>query len=166
MTKLPKTQENIIFYHKNIIASSYKKDEETLSMIVKKNIFPTDTNSSIKLQIYYKSKCISILFIQNECSPWKNMPQEAGLIYCYTCYVEGCTPLNKAYIRSNLATLLKQLAAYLQNGSIKRDNPRKKRHNTYKKAIRRWHHHLAQRMERQVIKIGRSTSYLSQKALH
>ena len=112
--------QDIVLFYMNYMSSSYKRDEQAINKIVKHHVTPTDANTRLKLQIYYRTKRTSTLVIRNNCLPQTDNLQETSLIYRYTCNVGDCSLLNQRYIGLTTTTLSKRITAHLQDGAIKR----------------------------------------------
>ena len=116
-TSSPNDENNIIkLYYKNHMSTQYREEEQAIKDIVKKNVTPTDPDTTIKLTIYYQSRKTSQLLIKNKEVNKKSATQENHVIYEHNCNSEDCRPHN--YIGMTSTSLSRRLTCHLKNGAI------------------------------------------------
>ena len=113
---------DIHLYYKNYMSSAYSKDEKALRKIIHDHVQPIDSDTKLKLIIYYKTRRTSNLVMKNNCLPPSSPLQEVSLVYQYTCTNGDCSHLTSAYIGSTTTTLSKRITSHLQDGAIRRHN--------------------------------------------
>ena len=96
---------------------NYKQVEKELQTIIKRNIKPTASSSSVNLRIYYKNKKLKDLLIKNNMNPSK---EQYNVIYKYNCNEVQCTTAQAAYIGHTTTTLKERMK---QHASIKKHHP-------------------------------------------
>ena len=85
------TNNVIPLFFRNQMSSQYKQEEKSIRKIIQDHISPSENNSLIKLQIFYKNKKLRNLFIKN--NPYQPTKGETShVVYKYTCPKEDCQP--------------------------------------------------------------------------
>ena len=116
--QVPTIDENsqINFFYKNQMTSTYKQEEKTLRKIVRSHVLPAP-EKAVRLNIYYKNKKVSNLFIKNNPHK-KTLEEQSHVVYRYSCNAEECNP-SQTYIGYTTTTLKQRMTTHAQNGSIK-----------------------------------------------
>lgn len=112
------SDNTIKFYYKNQMTSQYKHEEKLLRKIVDDHVKSTDQSRSVKLNIYYRARRLSSLFIRNNLH---RNSSPSNVVYRYTCDHGGCQP-NQTYIGYTICTLVERMRNHAQLGSIKKHN--------------------------------------------
>ena len=103
-------------YFENQMTSNYKTEEKKLRNLVDQHLSTIDPDSKIKLQIYYKAKKVSNLFLKNKVYQNEDPYQRHHVVYQYSCNRAGCTTSN--YIGYTTCTLHERFKMHTQNGSV------------------------------------------------
>ena len=98
------------------MTSMYKQEEKTLRKIVRTHVLPAP-EKVVRLNIYYKNKKVSNLFIKNNPHK-KTLEEQSHVVYRYSCNAEECNP-SQTYIGYTTTTLKQRMTTHAQNGSIK-----------------------------------------------
>lgn len=108
---------NVIpLFFRNQMSSQYKQEEKNIRKIIQDHISPTDNNTSVKLQIFYKNKKLRNLFIKN--NPHRPTKGDTShVVYKYICPKEECQP-SISYVGYTECTLTDRLRNHTQQGSI------------------------------------------------
>ena len=119
--KSPKQETpHITLYYKNTMSSAYKDDEKAIRSIIHNNVSPVNTDTKIRVIIFYNTRKTANLIMKNSCLPPTNPLQEVNVVYQHTCTVGDCSHLNSRYIGFTSTTLSKRITAHLQDGAIQR----------------------------------------------
>ena len=98
------------YFHRN-----HKQDEAALRKIVRENVTPTEENTIINLNIYYKNPKTANLLIKNNPAPPPGDLKKANVIYQFKCQEMGCA---HTYIGMTTTRLSKRISSHLQEGNI------------------------------------------------
>ena len=109
-------KNEIRLYFENQMTSNYKTEEKKLRNLVDQHLSTIDPDSKIKLQIYYKAKKVSNLFLKNKVYQNEDPYQRHHVVYQYSCNRAGCTTSN--YIGYTTCTLHERFKMHTQNGSV------------------------------------------------
>ena len=114
----PAPRENgkdITLYYRGFMHKEYRRDEAALRSIIQENITPSDPESQIKLNIYYKNKKTADFIMKN--SPHRNNDpmKKRGVVYHILCPQVGC---NQSYVGMTTTLLSKRVAVHLQEGAV------------------------------------------------
>jgi hypothetical protein len=107
--------ETIPLFYMNQMSSNYKQREDQLKKIIKNYVKPKDAKS-VNVLIYYKSRKLRNILIQN--SP-KNVAHVncSNVVYQYECPNTSCNA--SSYIGYTTNTLKTRMGQHSNNGSIK-----------------------------------------------
>ena len=99
------------------MSANYKQDEKQLKEILNKNVSPANTDSKIKLTIYYKNRKLSNLFILNN-THRKEQPvaDQHHCVYQYVCNRDGCNAA-QTYIGFTTCSIATRFRYLIQNSS-------------------------------------------------
>ena len=96
---------------------AYKKDENVLREIVRRNVSTTNTNDKLQLLIYYRNKKTSNLVMRNNLIK-EPLLKSTDVIYVYKCPFGDCKLRKNAnYIGQTSTTLSRRLTCHLQSGA-------------------------------------------------
>ena len=114
-------KDKIILYYRNIMSSAFKKDEQIIKSIIKRNLTTASENDKIYLRIYYKNNKTNNLIMKNSPSDNSNDPlKQHHLIYEFKCPIGECAHHNFTYIGMTTTTLSRRLTMHKQDGTIKK----------------------------------------------
>ena len=99
------------------MSANYKQDEKQLKEILNKNVYPANTDSKIKLIIYYKNRKLSNLFILNN-THRKEQPvaDQHHCVFQYVCNRDGCNAA-QTYIGFTTCSIASRFQYLIRNSS-------------------------------------------------
>ena len=107
----------IELYYLNQMSANYKQDEKQLKEILNKNVSPANTDSKIKLTIYYKNRKLSNLFILNNTHrKEQSVADQHHCVYQYVCNRDGCNAA-QTYIGFTTCSIATRFRYHTQNSS-------------------------------------------------
>ncbi len=96
-----------------------------LKKIITDNVKPIETDTKIKLIIYYKTRRTSNVIIKNSCLKPTTSLQKTSLVYQYTFRNGKCSRRPSMYICSTTTNSYNRITTHRQDGGIKRHNSTK-----------------------------------------
>ena len=112
-------KEEIKIYYRAFFSTAHKQEERIMKEIIHKNVKPTDPNTRINLQIYYRNKKTSQLLLRNNTAPEAVKTQKSHVVYRFTCNRGNCEVLPASYIGMTTTTLSRRLSYHLNAGAPK-----------------------------------------------
>ena len=127
MEKPTKTEDIKVFY-RSTMTPVWKRDEQAIRDIVRKNCKTTNREQKLKVQVYYTSPRTSSLVMQNNLSRNTSTLKQTNVVYRFQCKAGDCATRQVYYIGHTTTSLSRRLTMHLQDGA-----PRKhytEHHNT------------------------------------
>ena len=105
------------------MTSNYKAEEKKLHEIIEKHVKPTNSESSVKLTIYYRNRKLKDMIIKNKPKRTLDEQKRHHVVYQYSCNLAGCNA--PQYIGYTTCTLYDRFGQHTQSGSIKKHRSEK-----------------------------------------
>jgi len=114
-----KSEEIKVFY-RSTMSSSWKKDEQAIHNIVRKNCKTTNKEHKLKVQVYYTSPKTSSLIMQNNPTRNRSTLKQTNVVYQFQCKAGDCATRQVYYIGHTTTSLSRRLTMHLQDGAPKK----------------------------------------------
>ena len=123
-----KKNDDIKVFYRNTMTSAWKKDEQAIRSIVRRNCKTTNEEQQLKVQVYYKSPKTSSLVMQNNLSRNTSTLKQTNVVYRFQCKAGDCATRQVYYIGHTTTSLSRRLTMHLQDGAPKKHYS--EQHNT------------------------------------